>query len=242
MIPKNIFQTHKSRQYRVSIPILSNALHSWKRNKHFKHYFSNDYQCDEFIRIFFPEIKDVYDRLPMKVMKADLWRYCIIYKYGGIYADTDTVLKVDPLFLTNHNNKELVVVPEDDVHFCQWVFAAPANSAILKSIIDLSVERIRNTKEIKGEHIIHYLTGPGVFTDGIIRYFHKNKINIKNVGHLNSHSIDQYDNRNIYQYENNFIDNIFVFNTRIFHRNMVIHIGSGNWDNGWKNERYRILT
>ena len=70
----------------------------------------------------------------------------------------------------------------------------------------------------------------------------KQSININNLGHLNSHSIDQYDNRNIYQYENNFIDNIFVFNARIFHRNMVIHIGSGDWEGGWKNERYRILT
>ena len=34
--------------------------------------------------------------LPIAVMKADLWRYCVIYKYGGIYADADTVCKINP--------------------------------------------------------------------------------------------------------------------------------------------------
>ena len=240
MIPKNIFQTHKSRQYIESTPILANAVLSWKRNKHFKHYFSNDYQCDEFIRIFFPEIKDVYDRLPMKVMKADLWRYCIIYKYGGIYADADTELKIDPLFLTNHNNKELVVVPENDVHFCQWIFAAPANSPILKSIIDLSVERIRNIKEIKGEHIIHYLTGPGVFTDGIIIYLNKNNSIKRNEITYNKDNYGSSIN-GILEYEKNEYDNIFVFNSHFFHSKMVKHLFSGSWSDGWTKERYRLL-
>ena len=119
---------------------------------------------------YFPEIKDAYDKLPLNVMKADLWRYCIIYKYGGIYHDADTVLKVNPNFLTNFNNQYLVMVPENDTHFCNWIFAAPPNSPVLKSIIDLSVQRIRDCKNIKGEHIIHYLTEPAVFTDGIFRY------------------------------------------------------------------------
>jgi len=28
---------------------------------------------------YFPEIKDAYDKLPLNVIKADLWRYCIIF-------------------------------------------------------------------------------------------------------------------------------------------------------------------
>ena len=52
----------------------------------------------------FPEIKDAYDSLPIRVMKADLWRYCILYKYGGIYADSDTVLLKYPSFFTNNND------------------------------------------------------------------------------------------------------------------------------------------
>jgi len=171
-IPKNMFKTHKSMNFILEHDSLRTADKSWSKwkNKGFNYYFYNNDMCNKFMDEYFPEIKDVYDRLPLAVMKADLWRYCIIYKYGGIYHDADTELKVNPSFLTNYDNKYLIVVPENNTHFCQWVFAAPANSPVLKSIIDLSVERIRNCKEIRGEHIIHYLTGPGVFTDGIFKY------------------------------------------------------------------------
>ena len=111
-------------------------------------------------------------RLPLAVMKADLWRYCVIYYYGGIYADTDTICNVNPnIFI---NNSLLTIVPESDkIHLCQWVFAGQKESPFLKSIINLSVERILSIKEIKGEHIVHYLTGPGVFTDGLEAYLLK---------------------------------------------------------------------
>ena len=239
MIPNNIFQTHKSIDYIKKYPKLIYAMNTWRNNKHFNYYFSDDSSCDIFMKLYFPEIKDVYDRLPLKVMKADLWRYCIIYKYGGIYADIDTIAKLDPSYLINQKGKDLIVVPEDNIHFCQWVFAAPKSSPILKSIIDLSVDRIRNTKIIKGDHIVHYLTGPGVFTDGILKYMNEN--NIKNLGNLSHDGISKYDNRNIIKYEKNFIDNMFVFKSNYFHKKMVFHIGSGSWINGWKNETNRLL-
>ena len=169
MIPNNIFQTHKSLNYIFSNPILKEAHKSWQI-KDYNYFFYNDNQCDNFINEHFPEIKDAYDSLPLRVMKADLWRYCIIYKSGGIYADSDTELLIHPSFFRNNNNIHFIVTPENDIHFCQWCFAAVANSPVLKKVIDLSVERIRNTNVMSGEHLIHYLTGPGVFTDGIFNY------------------------------------------------------------------------
>ena len=62
-------------------------------------------------------------------------------------------MKIAPKAKLDDGLLDLIVVPENDTHFCQWVFAAPANSPILKSIIDLSVERIRNCIKIKGEHM-----------------------------------------------------------------------------------------
>ena len=170
MIPNNVFQTHKSLNYILNNSILNDAQKSWQNNN-YNYYFYDDTQCDNFMYKNFPEIKDAYDSLPIRVMKADLWRYCILYKYGGIYADSDTVLLKYPSFFTNNNdNIHFVVTPENDTHLCQWCFASVANSPILKSIIDLSVERIRETKIMSGQHLIHYLTGPAVFTDGILKY------------------------------------------------------------------------
>ena len=33
----------------------------------------------------------IFIKLSLKVMKGDLWRYCVVYHYGGIYADADTI-------------------------------------------------------------------------------------------------------------------------------------------------------
>lgn len=59
MIPKNIFQTHKSIDYIQSNLTLSNACNSWKNNKDFNYYFYDDNQCNEFITKFFPELTNI---------------------------------------------------------------------------------------------------------------------------------------------------------------------------------------
>lgn len=225
-IPKNIFQTHKSIKYINSQPKIKYAISSWlKHTKDFNYFFYNDCMCDKFIKENFDEnVYKAYSMLPMVVMKSDLWRYCVIYKYGGIYADADTICNVNPnIFLSD---SLLTIAPEIGIFLCQWTFAAPPLSPILKSIIDLSVERILNIPEIKGEHIIHYLTGPTVFTDGIEKY-------------LKSNNLPVFKDKSKYcNYPNKCLK---VFNPHIFHKKLIIHLGAGGWKNGWKNERLKKL-
>ena len=172
-IPRNIFQTHKSIQYVRSNEKLRKSTQSWKGHPEFNYYFYNDQDCErliEYMETIFPGIKKQYDRLPMNVMKADVWRYCVIYVYGGIYADVDAVLLTDPNIFINHKNIDLVIAPENSIHICQWTFSARKNSPVLKTIIQEMVNRLENTPEIFGEHIIHELTGPCNFTRGISKY------------------------------------------------------------------------
>ena len=225
-IPKNIFQTHKSFQYIKSKPHISNAVSSWiKHSKEFNYYFYNNNLCDNFmIENFSGKIYEAYKKLPLGVMKADLWRYCIIYRFGGIYADTDTICMTNPnIFLTD---ALLTIVPENSDHLCQWIFSAPIGCPILKTIIDLSVERILNIPEIKGEHIIHYLTGPEVFTDGIEKYLKEN-------------NLPTFDDKiKYFKYPN---QTLRVFNYHFFHDNIVKHLFSGQDSDGWCNERNKFL-
>ena len=167
-----------------------------------------------------------YQKLPIKVMKADLWRYCIIYEYGGIYADTDTICKVDPtIFLTD---SLLTIVPENNVNLCQWVFSAPPKSPILKEVIELSVKKILNIDKIKGEHIIHSLTGPGVFTEGIESYLKKNN---KPIFTNNKKLYHKYPDSS----------ELSVFNCDFFHKNIVKHLFTGQDLDGWCIERDKLL-
>ena len=226
LIPKNIFQTHKSIKYIRTKPKIYNATNSWKKySNEFNYYFYNNKMCDDFIKTNFDEnIYKAYSILPMTVMKADLWRYCVIYKHGGIYADSDTICKINPAIFIN--DSLLTVAPEPGHnYFCQWVFAAPANSPILKTIIDLCVKRILNTP-IKGENIIHYITGPALFSDGIKLYLkNNNKPIFKNIN-------------NYYNYPDSILR---VFNRDNFHKNIVQHLFAGDDNDGWKKERYSKL-
>lgn len=52
------------------------------------HYLFNDSDCRAFIAQEFPDdVLYAYDRLIPTAFKADLWRYCVLYKYGGVYLD-----------------------------------------------------------------------------------------------------------------------------------------------------------
>jgi mannosyltransferase OCH1-like enzyme len=226
-IPKNIFQTHKSFSYVKTKPKLYKALKTWvKYSNEFNYYFYNNTMCNTFMKENMEDqIYKAYSMLPMGVMKADLWRYCVIYKYGGIYSDMDTICGVNPnIFI---NDAQLIVVPEIGTnYFCQWTFAAPPGSPFLKSIIDLCVERILTTP-IKGEHIIHYLTGPALFSDGIEKYLKENQYP----------TFEQ--KRDYFQYP---LPLLKVFHPNNFHNTFIKHLGAGNDADGWKSERYKILV
>jgi len=141
--------------------------------------------------------------------------------YGGIYADVDTICKINPnIFI---NNAYLTMAPEIGTSFfCQWAFSAPPRSPILKSVIDLSVNRILSIHEIKGEHIIHYLTGPACFTDGIENY-------------LNANNLPTFTDKT--QYARYSHDSLNVFNPENFHDKFIIHLFAGSDDDGWTKER-----
>jgi mannosyltransferase OCH1-like enzyme len=220
-IPRNIFQTHESVAYLNTKPRLVEAMQSWAEySSDFQYFFYDSDMRDAFMRDCGPRIYTAFQMLPLPVMKADLWRYCVIYKYGGIYCDADTVCKAHPNYLVN-NSSWLAVAPEPDTgFFCQWAFAAPAGSPILKTIINLSVDRIISTP-IEGEHIIHYLTGPSAFTTGIELF-------------LSSNNLPLFEDKR--EYVNYPHPVLQVFDPLSFHGPVVAHLFAGSDDDGWKQQ------
>ena len=226
-IPKKIFQTHRSIEYVLNKQKLKFGYDSWIKYKDFEYFFYNDLECEKFIQENFDaKTLKAYNKCPIAVMKADLWRYCVIYIHGGIYADMDAVLMVDPaIFLQSQSY--LVFSPEtDNRHLCQWTFSAPPKSPVLKTIIDLSVERILDCNDIRGNYIIHTLTGPKVFTDGIELY-------------LKTNNLPMYKQKIFYENYQNCILHCFVAN--YFHNKMIRHLFAGSDKDGWKLERDNCL-
>jgi mannosyltransferase OCH1-like enzyme len=87
MIPKILAQTWKS----ADLPTPAAELQrGWRSlNPDFAYRFYDDAQCREVIAETFPQHLAAYDSLPHSVMRADLFRYAVIYRNGGVYADID---------------------------------------------------------------------------------------------------------------------------------------------------------
>ena len=91
-IPKNIIQTYKNKE---SIPeYVFNNLKN--KNPDWKYHFYDDNQCEEFIKKYYgKEIYDKYLKINRGAHRADIFRLCWLYKYGGIYVDIDTELLIN---------------------------------------------------------------------------------------------------------------------------------------------------
>lgn len=68
---------------------------TWKKINHNSDvYLITDDHADDFIATAFeevPEIVETYRTLPKNILKADLFRYLVVYAKGGTYSDVDTV-------------------------------------------------------------------------------------------------------------------------------------------------------
>jgi inositol phosphorylceramide mannosyltransferase catalytic subunit len=90
MIPKIIWQTYKT----VTPPSQAlSSIRSWlDKNPDYEWIYFDDAKCNNFIKDnFSSQFYDMYQSLPFGVMRADVWRVAIVYVYGGIYTDLDTV-------------------------------------------------------------------------------------------------------------------------------------------------------
>ena len=85
-IPLHIYQTWHSK---ILPPKMEQCVNTLKeQNPEFTHHLYDDDDCYEFIKNNYnDEVLNAYVSLVPGAYKADLWRYCILYKNGGIYLD-----------------------------------------------------------------------------------------------------------------------------------------------------------
>jgi mannosyltransferase OCH1-like enzyme len=60
----------------------------------------DDEKGDQLVKSHFPKLWKVYSKYPTAVQRCDAIRYCISYRYGGLYVDMDTkcMKPITPLF------------------------------------------------------------------------------------------------------------------------------------------------
>ena len=90
-IPKYMFQTMETNL--IPKYMYENCSKKWKDlNRDYTYFYFDALDRKKFIKKHFSSfIYDMYNNLIPGAYKADLWRYCILYKYGGCYMDIQMV-------------------------------------------------------------------------------------------------------------------------------------------------------
>ncbi len=143
---------------------LNNSINKTLTNNPYLEYEIFDEQlAKDFLKLNFPkEVLHAYNTLKPCAYKSDLFRYCLLYIYGGIYIDLKLILNpIDKSFFLNN-----------DYHFakdrrrngCNWkilqttflYFKHPKNPRF-KKVIDRIITNVKNRD--KTCHDL-YITGP----------------------------------------------------------------------------------
>jgi mannosyltransferase OCH1-like enzyme len=198
-IPQQLWQTSTSNSLSDRASKLQDSWRS--RNPGLNITLMNDTEAAGFISSFYgPEVAALYAAYPLGVMRADFWRYAILYAYGGVYSDIDTkclqplaqwlppkartsgASRAPPFVSENStwrsagdlqydtltwDDCSMVVALENDVHMCQWTFAAVPGHPVLRSTLQVAVKSLEQGVKCEYDHMVHVHTGPGTWTEGL---------------------------------------------------------------------------
>ena len=162
-IPKTIYQTFKTEK----LPFITrwHIKRFRKNNPEYDYQFYDDQRIEDFFsEEFGGEVLSAYKRLEIGAAKADMFRYAILFKKGGVYLDVDSGVKHrlsdfikpdDIAILSPEGNPNLYV---------QWALIYEANHPFLKKTLELIQENIETNKF---PHDVHSMTGPAVYTKAV---------------------------------------------------------------------------
>uniref|UniRef100_A0A6C0DC91 Glycosyltransferase n=1 Tax=viral metagenome TaxID=1070528 RepID=A0A6C0DC91_9ZZZZ len=194
IIPLNLFQTWHTLDLP---PKMKNSVELLKRqNPEFTYYLYDDKMCRDFIEQNYD--KDVlysFDKLKPGAYKSDLWRYCVLYKYGGIYLDIKFSC-VNGFKLKYLTNKEYFVrdrIVNSTTGIYQAFLVTLPNNTILYNCIQKIVENVKNNVYNYNPYSV---TGPQLMSsyfnnldiDRLDLWFDGNKIIINKLPILSTYS------------------------------------------------------
>ncbi|KAI9293152.1 hypothetical protein K502DRAFT_279167, partial [Neoconidiobolus thromboides FSU 785] len=165
---------------------------SWMTaNPFYEYNIYDDNEIDNIVRTNMPnDVYEAFKALPMPVLKADYFRYIVLYLYGGVYSDTDTKC-VRPIDTWNDNLAGVKMIvgmefyngdlnfrcknPNEfarGIQFIQWTIAATPRHPILLDVInrikEVTPSMLKKEKRIDCD-VLDW-TGPGIWSDTVYSY------------------------------------------------------------------------
>lgn len=161
-IPLQVFQTWSTK---VLPPKMKETVEYNKlNNPEITFYLYDDKDCRDFIKANFDSsVLYAFDSLKPGAYKADLWRYCILYQYGGAYIDIK--FKCNKDFKLTEIMKGNFIVMDRPNYFKRkfgiynaFMIFNKRHPFLLKAI----QKTIRNVEKRKYCYNELYVTGPGM--------------------------------------------------------------------------------
>jgi len=189
-IPKVIYKTGIDEYINIPEDVYNVFSETVGLNPGFTIKYYSDKDSREFIKNNYDnDILISYDKLIPGAYKADLFRYCILYKNGGIYSDLTQRFTIPFKKLIDLKNDNLYLVKDID-HYkingegyskgiqISFMASRPGNEIFLKAIKQI----VRNVNDkFYGDNPLHP-TGPTLFYNILQNYKDDYKMELKETG------------------------------------------------------------
>jgi len=138
-IPKTIVQTYIKKD-RVPKKVFDNIKKFAPEYQH--KFFDHDERLNFIINNYDKSVVECYNSLSNKAHQSDLFRYCYLYKNGGVYLDIkiELIKPLKDIFTDNYLYTSLSIVNNT---VCQGIIATPPKNKIFLDLIDF----IKSKKE-----------------------------------------------------------------------------------------------
>ena len=226
MIPKIIHQTYKVKN---PLPETFRVCQTKLLSLHpdFEYKFWTDEDMYNEIKTYFPSYYEEFMALPRMIMKIDMFRYFLMYKYGGMYVDMD-YLMFKPFDMFNSGAK-IVLPAARDVTFGMTyyigncIFASEPNHPFWKMTMDTLLTEKRcsfRTNDVNSEieHVVA-ATGPSFLYRIMKKWIIENPERSSDIYVPPRYTFHQPTNR----------DRAHLERLQIEKKNYGIHLCTGTW-------------
>jgi mannosyltransferase OCH1-like enzyme len=225
-VPLVIYESWKSHE--LPKGMRDNILRLLETNPEFDYYLYSDEECAAFIADNFDkDVLAAFHSLKPGAYKSDLWRYCILYKLGGVYLDIKYYSTVPLISIIDETSTVFV---KDLLKYCIYnaFLISPPKNEIFRLCINNIVESCKNKlyrdnllditgpcllgRILQGQNGSKYIAslpfthGVSLFMDRYIRY--KDKVILKEYdsyrlehaqSRIGNHYSDMYWKRDVYR-------------------------------------------
>tara|TARA_B100000886_G_C20421972_1_gene492052 strand:+ start:1234 stop:1947 length:714 start_codon:yes stop_codon:yes gene_type:complete len=167
VIQKNVFQTWKTLDFPYKIEKILNK--NKKLNPDFKFHIYTDDQLFDFIKSNYDsEIFNAFEKLKHPVAKADMWRYLVLFKYGGVYLDIDSKFNNAIKTFINDDDEGVISAEKNEGNYVQWALFYKKGHPILSKTVEYIIANM-DSELYKND--IENLTGPKVYARSVKEFY-----------------------------------------------------------------------